>query len=307
MVRRVRAAPCPVNLVERDCVQQAPRRLAGLPLRLRLSRHAGRARAQTCNSCRQVRSAHLSLFIPVRHDHLPNGLGLGALVVYVCCRLLCALAVLEAQCAQPHTSPSRRAALHAAYHMRLLYAPSRLGAAPPPAGWPSGPGPWLFCPRGLSSPLRLARRAWPRACPQARTHSRHLPLLCQEHRSHLRGPCALEWHEPARRGRLLLPPHPTVRASGTAGEPCGAPAPCVGLVRVKRRRHLVVWAVSALCSASSRGSRVVTTHGWLPRLCVGRLPCPSPRCTALRRRPVCAVWVLRVAYRWHAFLTCLGQ
>ena len=59
VVRRVRAAPCPINLVQRDCVQQAPRRLAGVPLRLCLARHARRARAQTCNSRCQVGSAHL--------------------------------------------------------------------------------------------------------------------------------------------------------------------------------------------------------------------------------------------------------
>ena len=65
--RRVRAAPCPINLVQRDRVQQSPRRLACLPLRPRLSRHARRARTQTCNSRCQVRSAHLitCLFIPV--------------------------------------------------------------------------------------------------------------------------------------------------------------------------------------------------------------------------------------------------
>ena len=77
-------------------------------------------------------------------------------------------------------------------------------------------------------------------------HPRHLPLLCQEHRSHLRGPCALKWHEPALAVAVSFCLHPTVRASGTSGEPWGASAVCGSSAS---SAAATLRAVSAPCSA----------------------------------------------------------
>ena len=148
----------------------------------------------------------------------------------------------------------------------------------------------------LLSGVQSARRAWPRACPRLE----HTRGICHfSARSIAR---TLEWHEPvlAVAVSFCLPTqHPTRcarvrhgrRAVGRQSAVCGSSASSAAAT---------LWAVSAPCSASGRGSRVVTTHGWLPRLCVGRLPISS-----VHRR--LRVWVFRVAYRWHAFLTCLGQ
>ena len=91
------------------------------PHRLHLARHARWARTQSCSSRCQVRSAHLitCLFIPVCNDHLPNGLGLWALVVHVCSRLLRAPAVFQAVRTQCLIATALLCAYHEAAVHRL--------------------------------------------------------------------------------------------------------------------------------------------------------------------------------------------